>query len=183
MFLMEFHFTLTIAALVVGFLLAWFFGGKTRHALVAATESVAAQATKLEELGAKHDKAQSKILSLEGEIEELNKNNQQIRIQVTELERRIHDNKMWEAKYEKLLKEHNANVAKLSDFEKTKVELTFCEQKLASAKKKIGELEAAAASTGSAEDEPGTSHPVSEPESSEPESSGSSFWPPSSKIV
>jgi chromosome segregation ATPase len=132
--------SVAVACAAVGFVVAWLLSGKTRRSLVVAgqeLESLNASLSSIEaELAELREKHADSLTELQGCKEE----DQKRRIQVTELERRIHDSNMWEVKYEKLLKQHQECSAKISELEKTKVELNFCQQQLAAARKKTEEL-------------------------------------------
>jgi hypothetical protein len=129
-----------VASAAVGFVVAWLVSGKTRRSLVVAGKeleilkaSLCSNEAELAQLREEHAGSLTELQGLEEE-------DQKRRIQVTELERRIHDSNMWEQKYEKLLKQHQECTAKISELEKTKVELSFCQQQLAAARKKNEEL-------------------------------------------
>jgi chromosome segregation ATPase len=153
---MGLNLLLVVIAFLCGSVVSWLLGGRIRRRLASANEtlavrtrSLAEKERELEELQGTHAKAAQDLAERQADVEALKRQNenlaganQQTNIKLSELERRIHDGNMWEAKYEKLLKERQEYAAKISELEKTKVELMSCEMKLTSAKKRIAELEA-----------------------------------------
>ena len=127
----------------VGFGLAWVQGARVRRELRAAQEALASSAKSLSDteqnLKTKNEENQALDLS----VSQARQRSQELTLRITELERRVHDAGAWEVKYGKLLKDHSQCATKLSELEKTKVELSFCQQQLEALRKKSQAGEAA----------------------------------------